>query len=48
MIALREEGYDGFLGAELGWDYTIDPDAAAHLTIERMNGIQSQAQTHPD
>ncbi|MEA3336153.1 MAG: sugar phosphate isomerase/epimerase [Chloroflexota bacterium] len=42
MVALRQTGYDGFLAAELGWDYTIDPDPAARLTVERMNDIQSQ------
>jgi protein FrlC len=45
MTALREAGYQGFLAAELGWDYTIDPDPAARLTVERMKGIESQAQT---
>jgi fructoselysine 3-epimerase len=36
IAALREVGYEGYLCAELGWDYTIDPDPAARLTLERM------------
>ena len=42
ITALRQTGYDGYLAAELGWDYTIDPDPAARLTVERMKGIQDQ------
>jgi protein FrlC len=41
LTALHEVGYDGFLAAELGWDYTIDPDPAARLTVERMKTIQN-------
>jgi protein FrlC len=44
ITALREAGYTGFLGVELGWDYTIDPDSAAQLTFERMNKIEAQMQ----
>jgi protein FrlC len=36
FAALREVGYDGYLAAELGWDYTLDPDSAARLTIQRL------------
>jgi protein FrlC len=35
--ALLEEHYDGFLGVELGWDYTLDPDTAVVKTIEHLN-----------
>jgi protein FrlC len=42
MMALREVEYEGFLAVELSWDYTIDPDSAARLTVERMNKILSQ------
>jgi len=42
VAALREAGYDGYLAAELGWDYTVDPDPAARLTCERMRRILSQ------
>jgi protein FrlC len=41
--ALREVNYDGFLGVELGWDYTLDPDTAAKLTIQRMEEILSRS-----
>jgi protein FrlC len=40
--ALRDVDYDGFLGVELGWDYTIDPDSAANLTVERMREILTE------
>ena len=30
LRSLKELGYDGFLTAELGWNYTIEPDAAAY------------------
>ena len=33
---LREVGYNGYLAAELSWDYTVDPDSAASLTIQRL------------
>ena len=36
ISALREVGYKGYLAAELSWDYTIDPDPAARLTVERL------------
>jgi protein FrlC len=34
--ALFDIHYDGFLGVELSWDYTIDPDAAAIKAIEQL------------
>jgi len=42
VAALREAGYDGYLAAELGWDYTVEPDPAARLTFERMRRILGQ------
>ncbi len=30
LQALKKSGYQGFLTAELGWGYTIEPDAAAY------------------
>lgn len=35
--ALEDAGYDGFLGAELSWDYTVDPDPAVYQTLRRLN-----------
>jgi len=37
--ALEEVGYDGFLSAELSWDYTIDPDSAVQLTAQRLHQL---------
>jgi fructoselysine 3-epimerase len=31
--ALERIGYQGYLGVELGWDYTVDPDPAVHQAI---------------
>jgi protein FrlC len=39
IVALRQAGYSGFLGVELGWDYTLDPDQAARHTIAAMSKI---------
>jgi protein FrlC len=36
IAALRDAGYEGFLSAELGWDYTVDPDPAAHATAMNL------------
>ncbi len=36
FAALRQSGYAGYLCAELGWDYTVDPDLAARQTLERL------------
>jgi len=44
ITALHKAGYDGFLAAELSWDYTINPDLAAQLTVERMDQIQGQVE----
>ena len=39
VAALRETSYDGFLTAELAWDYTLEPDRAARNARERMKEI---------
>ncbi len=39
IAALRAVSYDGYLAAELSWDYTIDPDPPARLTVERMSKL---------
>jgi len=39
LAALREVGYDGFLCAELSWDYTVDPDPAARRTADRLTQL---------
>jgi len=39
MAVLREVGYDEFLCAELSWDYTVDPDPAAHRTAGQLNQL---------
>lgn len=39
LAALRGAGYEGFLAVELSWDYTLDPDPAARLTVERLRRI---------
>jgi len=36
ISALQQAGYTGFLTAELSWDYTLEPDPAAHATRARM------------
>ncbi|RPJ56414.1 MAG: sugar phosphate isomerase/epimerase [Acidobacteria bacterium] len=36
IAALRETGYNGFLTAELSWDYTLEPDDPARATRTRM------------
>ena len=42
VAALQQSGYDGFLTAELGWSYTIDPDPAASLTCQRLSALTNQ------
>jgi protein FrlC len=37
--ALQDIGYDGYLSAELSWDYTIDPDPAVQLTAQRLHQL---------
>jgi fructoselysine 3-epimerase len=38
IAALKTAGYDGYLGAELSWDYTLEPDQAVQLSRERVKG----------
>ncbi len=42
LNTLRRIGYEGFLGAELEWSYTLDPDPPARLTVERMKAFFAQ------
>ena len=39
MQALYESGYEGVLSAELGWDYTLNPDTAAESTLRQMKSM---------
>ncbi len=39
LSALRQTSYDGFLTAELSWDYILEPDKAARSARERMKQI---------
>ena len=43
LKALAQINYSGYLGAELEWGYTIDPDPPVRLTVERMNEFMRQA-----
>jgi protein FrlC len=36
LATLKDIAYEEFLCAELGWDYTIDPDPAARLAAQRL------------
>jgi fructoselysine 3-epimerase len=39
LSALHKARYSGYLGIELGWDYTIDPDPAVRLSYERVAAL---------
>jgi protein FrlC len=39
ISALKTANYDGYICAELSWDYTQDPDTAAKLTAERLRDM---------
>jgi sugar phosphate isomerase/epimerase len=39
VVALQAGGYTGYLSAELAWDYTLDPDVAARLTVARLKEL---------
>ena len=39
LNSLQQVGYTGFLSAELSWDYTLDPDAAAKATATRLRQL---------
>lgn len=43
LMALKKVGYDRFLCAELGWDYTVDPDPAVAATIRNMRGLLAKS-----
>ncbi len=40
VAALQQAGYDGFLSAELSWDYTVDPDPAVQRTALALKQMQ--------
>jgi fructoselysine 3-epimerase len=37
--ALEKSGYQGYLGVELGWDYTLDPNSAAFQTLRYIHSL---------
>lgn len=39
IATLEGVGFDGFLTAELGYQYSFDPDSAARLTAERLRAL---------
>jgi len=39
LASVKESGYQGFLTAELGFNYTTDPDSASRRTINYLKGI---------
>ena len=48
LMALNKQKYAGFLTAELGWAYTVEPDAAAYRCkraydslMQKINSSQS-------
>jgi fructoselysine 3-epimerase len=42
---LQQSAYDQFLCAELGWDYTLDPEPAAGRTIEQLRRLAQETVT---
>jgi protein FrlC len=40
--ALEKSGYQGYLGVELGWDDTPDPDSAALQTLRYIKSLDNQ------
>jgi fructoselysine 3-epimerase len=44
MRALKRIDYSGYVTAELSFDYTLDPDEASRLTLERMRGYAAASQ----
>ncbi|HEX9115176.1 MAG TPA: sugar phosphate isomerase/epimerase family protein [Anaerolineae bacterium] len=44
FAGLAAAGYAGYLCAELSWDYTVDPDAAATLTARRLRDLLATKQ----
>ncbi len=41
VAALQADGYKGYLSAELAWDYTLGPDAAARLSLARLRELMA-------
>lgn len=41
--ALKETGYDGYLTVELGFDYTVNPDAAAYSSRKAVLALLEEA-----
>jgi protein FrlC len=39
VATLEKHQYSGFLTSELGWEYTLDPDPAVALAVQRMREI---------
>jgi sugar phosphate isomerase/epimerase len=37
--ALEEAGYNGFVCAELSWDYTVDPEPAVRQTLSHLRSL---------
>lgn len=42
ISVIKDYSYSGFLSAELGWDYTIDPEPALKKSIERLRNMLIQ------
>ncbi len=42
LKALEKSGYQGYLGVELGWDDTPNPDSAALQTLRYMKSLDNQ------
>jgi sugar phosphate isomerase/epimerase len=42
LAALKTAGYDGYLCAELSWDYTVHPDPAAISTARRLRQMLAE------
>ena len=42
LMALKTAGYEGYLCAELSWDYTVDPDPAAAATARRLREMLAE------
>jgi fructoselysine 3-epimerase len=43
LQVLNNSGYDGFLTVELGFDYTVDPDAAAYKSKKAVLALLGEA-----
>ena len=47
VSALRDIGYQGFVSAELGFQYTLDPDPAVTTTLAALNGMFNSEAARP-